>query len=169
LSSRIAVMNKGLVEQFDEPKTIYNNPQSMFVASFMGSPAMNMMFGDLSSQNGRPAIRLGAGEHGVTIPLPQRFLLRALPPKLALGIRPEHVRRVRGATDAQMNIKLINTHIDVVEPTGGETLVIVKVGGRDLTVKLEADDPAAAGDPITLAIDMARVSLFDPATGLSLA
>jgi multiple sugar transport system ATP-binding protein len=166
LASRIAVMHQGSFQQFDEPQTIYDRPANMFVAGFMGSPSMNFIPAEIAAGDGAPAVTVGVTGGGVaTLPLarpPERIPADR---KVVLGIRPEHVCRydpeLRSRKPA---LAALVAPVEVVEPTGAETMALLKVGDGDIVGRFDPDSAPRLGEMLSLGIDMARVCLFDPAT-----
>ncbi|MEZ5847362.1 MAG: sn-glycerol-3-phosphate ABC transporter ATP-binding protein UgpC [Geminicoccaceae bacterium] len=146
LATRIAVMHGGRLQQFAEPKVIYEQPANMFVAGFMGSPAMNFIPAEVA--DGR--LRL-TGD--ASLPLPAGT---SLPNgrKVVLGLRPEHFSPGSG----------IRAPVEVVEPTGAETIVILRLGGQEITARFDPDSAPREGDAIDLAVAIDKASLFDPDT-----
>ncbi|ESY07789.1 sugar ABC transporter ATPase [Mesorhizobium sp. LNJC399B00] len=165
LASRIAVMHQGEVQQFDDPATIYNRPANMFVAGFMGSPAMNFLPAELSQEGGRATVVLQTAD-GKTASLP---IVQALPSdtprQLVLGIRPEHIYRFDpDLARRKPGIAQIDAVVELVEPTGAETMAVLRLGGKEITGRFDPDGTPLMGETVTLGIDMARACLFDPTT-----
>ncbi|UVK40450.1 ABC transporter ATP-binding protein [Mesorhizobium sp. AR10] len=160
LADRIAVMRGGVIQQLDAPQTIYNRPVNRFVAGFLGSPAMNFLDGEL---------QVGAGPvfktDGVSVAL-DRYVFdgdngrRGGP--CVFGIRPEHI--ALGEAAGSMPFSTDGT-VEIVEPMGSDTLVWTKLGGHNLSFRVEAEKTLHNGDPIRIGFDPARASLFDAATG----
>jgi multiple sugar transport system ATP-binding protein len=144
LASRIAVMHQGRLQQFAEPREVYERPANMFVAGFMGSPAMNFLPAEIVAADGRPGIALANGSGGVVF-----------------GVRPEHLTH-HDPTRTRREVGLIEAPVEVVEPTGSETIVIVRVGEHEVLARFEPDEAPAVGETVTLAVDMAKACLFDP-------
>jgi sn-glycerol 3-phosphate transport system ATP-binding protein len=145
LAERMIVMNAGRMEQIGTPEEVYQRPATTFVASFIGSPPMNLMEGQADGT------RFTIG--GNTLPLP------AAAPRngpLLLGVRPEH------ADPAQSGWSL---KVDVVEMLGAERLVYCKLGESSFTVRLDATLPAPiVGKMFTVAVEAQRLHWFDPQT-----
>jgi multiple sugar transport system ATP-binding protein len=155
LSSRIAVLNKGVLQQFDEPQIIYDHPANMFVAGFMGSPAMNFLPAHMTQQDGVTELALIGGE---TLKL-ERNLSAASGPDVIVGIRPEHL------THAEANVgNTMVGSVTLVEPTGSETHVISRIGNNDVTAKFFPYQAPKLGEAVRLAIDMRRICVFDAKT-----
>jgi multiple sugar transport system ATP-binding protein len=155
LSSRIAVLNKGVLQQFDEPQKIYDHPANMFVASFMGSPAMNFLPANLIASGKAAKLVLEGGE---TLTL-ERKVSGSSAQKVVIGIRPEHF--TQGAPKSANSLK---GKVILVEPTGSETHVIARVGSSDVTAKFFPNQAPKLGDVVNLAVDMTRACVFDAAT-----
>jgi len=169
LASRIDVMHQGEVQQFDEPETIYNRPANMFVAGFMGSPSMNFISADLGEAGGgKPAGNIVVGQgNSATLPLHGLTAGRAgsTARKVVLGIRPEHLSRYRSDIHASKpGIATITAPVEVVEPTGAETMAVIRVGDREVVGRFTPDEAPRMGEQMTLAVDMTRACLFDPQT-----
>lgn len=163
LASRIAVMHEGRLQQFAEPKTIYEKPANMFVASFMGSPAMNFLPGEVSSINGDAVISLPILDGAADIPIPKELAQRVhAGQKVVLGLRPEHLAPKVNEPDP-MNGK-IKAIVEVVEPAGAETIAILRLGDREVTARYDPDLAPDEGDTVSLSINMKKACLFDPET-----
>ncbi|MBK8440920.1 MAG: sn-glycerol-3-phosphate ABC transporter ATP-binding protein UgpC [Rhodobacter sp.] len=154
MADRIVVLNGGRIEQVGAPLDLYDSPANVFVAGFIGSPAMNMMPG---------VVRGGAVEvAGARLPLPARLAV-AEGREVTYGIRPEHL----GVGDAG----LAGT-VAVVEPTGSETHVVVRAGdpsgGREVVAMFRDRVTFRPGDALVLAPDADKVHLFDKGSGVRL-
>jgi multiple sugar transport system ATP-binding protein len=163
LSSRIAVMHKGELQQFDEPQTIYDRPANLFVAGFMGSPSMNFLAGTLETRSGKSVVSLKAGgEDAITLPLAQAP--RSAAADVILGVRPEHMIRVRGNEKLGDGMAKIAASVEVVEPTGSDTHAVLRVGSKEITARFAPSQAPRMDEKLTLAIDMRQACLFDAAT-----
>jgi len=165
LASRIAVMHQGAVQQFDEPEVIYNRPSNMFVAGFMGSPSMNFISAEIVSANGRPAVSfpLGGGQVA-TLPLHTGVADRTGLRKVILGIRPEHLSRQSPEMNGRAGMATMSAPVEVVEPTGAETMAVLKFGESEVVGRFSPDEAPKMGENMPLAVDMTRACLFDPET-----
>jgi multiple sugar transport system ATP-binding protein len=165
LSTRIAVMNKGHVQQLGTPKDIYDTPANLFVATFMGSPAMNILPARVVLHDGAPHARVTDSDGAAQ-------LLRLSQPALAawdgrdilLGIRPEAITDPEGADRKSANIQSLTNRVTVTEPAGSDTFVTMTLGGRDAIARMRADATVAAGQVCTFAVNMEKAVAFDPAT-----
>ena len=164
MATRIAVMNKGRLAQVDTPQRIYDNPADFFVATFVGSPKMNIVPGNIAGAGGVATLKV----LGLDIALnPDALRLPAAGPDVAVlvGLRPENVRwEFERSTDDG-----IPAAVELVEPLGSETLITVRPStGTSLVMRCPPRTPVARGDAIRLAIDSAHLHLFDPSSGKSL-
>ena len=157
LGTRVAVMKNGVIQQLADPQTIYDKPANMFVAGFIGSPAMNFLSGTLESGDGTLVLKHGDGGM-LALPRATQDVNRYVGKAVVAGIRPEIFTPGEGPT-------ALTGTVDVVEPTGPDTMVIVNVGGQLLTARLGPRVVLKPGDPLSLAVDTAAVNLFDPDTG----
>ncbi len=155
LASRVAVMRDGVVQQFAEPQTVYDDPANLFVASFMGSPPMNAI----------PAVLEAGDGHVAAVVDGQRIRLDRAPARewlgrpVLLGIRPECIALAAGPEpDA------IEARVEMTELTGAETIAVLQLGGAEVTARLGASDRPVPGAPAPFRIDTAKACLFDPAT-----
>jgi multiple sugar transport system ATP-binding protein len=167
MATRIAVMRQGAVQQFADPDTVYRYPANLFVARFMGSPPMNTMPARLEVEDGGPVVVIGAGR-----PDEVRLRLQGYDAAAAfrgsevvLGIRPECIaegsRGFSGATGAPI---VINAPVEMIEPTGAETIVLLRLGGEPVLARITPDIRPAPGALASFALDTRRICLFDPVT-----
>ena len=145
MADRIAVMNEGRIEQLGEPLELYDRPANLFVAQFIGSPAMNVFEG---------VFRNGAVEAlGARWPASARA---AEGQTVRYGIRPEHLSLQQGGIPAE---------VEVVEPMGAETEILVKAGGQTLTVMTHGRSSVGPGERISISPQAAQAHLFDAESG----
>ena len=154
MADKVVVMNDGRIEQVGAPLEIYDCPENLFVADFLGSPAMNLLPGKVVFGNGPMAVEL---ENGLRLPLPQDCNLRR-DQQIIYGIRPQHV----SLTDDDHGLPATLT---LVEPAGWETHLHADLAGISLRVLSVERVRAKRGDNARLAIDTGQLHLFDPATG----
>ena len=157
MADRIVVMHDGVIEQIGTPLELYDRPDNLFVAQFIGSPAMNVVQGTLRRVNGaahvetadgvRWPLGAGAGTDGQAV---------------AYGVRPDHLEL---AGDPARGVP---GEIVVVEPTGSETELVVRVGDAQLVVEAHGRTTLQPGDKVTFAVDPANVHLFDQSSGARL-
>jgi sn-glycerol 3-phosphate transport system ATP-binding protein len=150
LAHRMIVMNAGRAEQIGTPMEVYENPASVFVAGFIGSPSMNFLSG-MGQPNGRVALE-GGGEVAVSTAV-------AAGRKLTVGIRPEHL-----APCAPSAASLVGA-VEMVEALGADTLVHVTLSGRSVVARLPHGAPAVVGEPMALAAAPDSAYVFDAESG----
>jgi len=165
LSTRIAVMFGGYVQQLGTPKEIYNNPENIFVAGFMGSPSMNLFPAKISVTNGAPMAEfmLSGGKPGA-LPLADPAMAKEDGRNVILGIRPEAITDLDGADRNSKAIHTVEARVEVTEPAGSDTFVVSEFGGKEITGRFRADVSVKAGDTFPFAINMEKAVLFDPQT-----
>ena len=156
LGTQVAVMRDGVIQQLADPQTIYDRPANTFVAGFIGSPTMNFLEGTIERIDGTLALQHAGGTLMLN-GLQQDAEAFAGKPIIA-GIRPETLQPGAGAST-------LTGTVDVVEPTGPDTMVILDVGGQMVTARLGGRDRPKLNETMTLAVDTAAVNLFDPQTG----
>ena len=147
MADRIVVMQGGRIEQVGAPLELYDRPANTFVAAFIGSPSMNLLDGRVSGGMVDVA--------GASLPLPAGAQAGE-GREVIYGIRPEHLALADGG---------LSGTVAVVEPTGSETHVVVRLEGRELTAVFRNRVAFGPGDRITLAPDAGLAHLFDKATG----
>jgi multiple sugar transport system ATP-binding protein len=151
MADKIVVMHDGRVEQIGAPLELYDRPDNLFVAGFIGSPAMNMIKGQIRA-NGAAAFESPAG---VTFSLSTAPAGRDGRPAV-YGVRPEHFLLSDEGVDAV---------VQVVEPTGSELQVVAKLGGEDIIAVFRERHQFKPGDKIRLKPDPRLIHLFDETTG----
>jgi multiple sugar transport system ATP-binding protein len=167
LSTRIAVMYNGYVQQLGTPKEIYDNPSNLFVATFMGSPSMNVLPAKLVDMNGAMHAEI-TGAEGQAIHLriedaPEAYR-SYLDQRVMLGIRPEAITDPEGADRNARNIQALHNTVTVTEPAGADTFVSTTLSGKDCVARMRADADVRAGQAFDFAVNMDKAVLFDPKT-----
>ncbi|HMN43246.1 MAG TPA: sn-glycerol-3-phosphate ABC transporter ATP-binding protein UgpC [Povalibacter sp.] len=157
LGQRIVVMKEGIIQQIDEPMRIYDQPANLFVAGFLGSPAMNRWQGRIVGE------ALAAG--GVTLSLGPSLSIRP-EGEVVVGVRPEHVHRI-SAHDLSHVIRF-DAVVDLVESVGSEAFVHARHGGWPVIARVPPHDLPAVGATITLGLTPDKLHFFDAMTGLRL-
>ena len=157
MADQIVVMKDGVVEQVGRPLDLYDQPANMFVAGFIGSPAMNLFEGEVADAKGKPVMRLN-GE--TDLPLPPGCKLK-VGRKLFYGMRPEHFALTDG-------VGSIDVRVSVVEPTGAEILVVNKIADQSLLVSFKERHEFKPGQTVRLMPDLQHLHLFDAVTGMRL-
>jgi len=159
MGDRIVVLNFGIVQQFDTPQTLYQHPVNLFVAGFIGSPAMNFLTVKVGG-NGQAALTAD----GVNVPVAERLLTQAGAQRgdeVVMGVRPEDLKDAR--FPGRDDLPKISAKVDVVENMGSENFVYFTVGGKAFTARM---DPRSSdiqpGQTIDVAVDTGHIHLFDP-------
>lgn len=153
MSDRVAIFDKGIVQQVGAPLELYNRPVNVFVAGFLGSPPMNFLDGEISDGQVR-----GDG-YGFALPEWARTLARGAP--VIVGLRPEDISLQAGSSQA--------ASISLVEPMGSSTIVYTRLGTNLVAIETTKDTPLGVGAPVALDINPSRLHLFDAASGMTLA
>lgn len=165
MASRIVVMKDGYIMQVGSPKEIYDHPNNMFVAGFIGTPPMNFIHGRVSKEG-----IFTAGKH--TIELPQdKFEIvkyhKMIEKEIVLGIRPEDIHDDQVVKKAYPNATL-DLVVDVAELLGAETNIYTLVHESNICASVDARTNIHIGDKLQLTLDMNKVHFFDPETQQSL-
>ncbi len=165
LSTRIAVMYGGVLQQLGTPKQIYDQPENLFVATFMGSPAMNIIPAEIVMVKGKPAVAL-TNAQGTThkLPLAQDYLAAWQGKQIKMGLRPEAMAEA-GAFDPRAHlIGKFKNGVDLCEPTGADTFITTTVNGVAATARLSAETAVTPGETLDFALNMDKALFFDPET-----
>ena len=161
LATKIVVMKGGVIQQVGTPAEIYKRPANLFVADFMGNPAMNLIPARTRTAGAGTEIEID-NKGGAPIILRDPHTSN-LPPDVILGIRPEDIAEpgFRAAQSAQEAECLV----DMVEPAGADTFVLTHLGGKQVTARLHSETEAQPGQRQKLAFDLNKVSYFAPDNG----
>jgi multiple sugar transport system ATP-binding protein len=166
LGDKVAVMKDGIIQQFGSPREIYNDPANLFVASFIGSPPMNFIPLRLQRRAGQllAVLESAAGAPGqARCELPLDALQGDLEGReVILGIRPEQILLAQADADVQSSIR---AEVDVIEPTGPDTLVFVTLNQTKVCCRMAPDAAPRVGETLELQFDPAKVLLFDAQSG----
>ncbi len=165
LSTRIAVMYQGYVQQLGTPKEIYDTPANVYVATFMGSPAMNVVPAHVVMQDGAPhaVVKVHDGSEQA-LRFSQANMADWAGKDILLGIRPEVITDPDGADRNSQNIVPLRNQIGVTEPAGADTFVTMELGGKDTVARMRADVNIGPGDMFDFAVNMEKAVAFDPKT-----
>lgn len=165
LSTRIAVMNAGYIQQLGTPQEIYDHPSNVFVATFMGSPAMNIVEATVRTSKGMPQAEVKRHDGSAALlPLSQTNLTDWDGKKVLLGIRPETITDIDSADRKSKNIAKLTNRIVVTEPAGSDTFVSMQLCGKDLIARMRSDAEVRAGQDFEFAVNMEKAVAFDPET-----
>ncbi len=161
LATKIVVLKDGIIQQIGSPAEIYNNPKNLFVADFMGSPAMNLIPATAVSKPTGTEIKISRA-NGDPLVLMDKTKLD-LPENVIVGLRPEDI--AEAGYRAGKGVQTATCMVDIVEPAGADTYVMTHLGGNEVTARLHAETQAKPGQPLDFAFDLGKVSYFDPETG----
>ena len=167
LASRIAVMRDGALQQFDTPREIYDRPANIFVAGFMGSPAMNLIPARIAVADGALFAEIATidGNTGrLQMNEPAAALRQRDGGAVLLGLRPEAITDPEHPDRDSPAIREIQCRVAVTEPTGPDMLAVLELGGGEVTARLHAGARVEPGDLACFAVDMAKAVFFDPKT-----
>jgi len=162
----IAVMKDGVVQQLGTPQEIYDNPANLFVAGFIGSPSMNFITAEVAiDADGAPFITLDNAARKMHLKLP--FEAVRLAPyagrPVILGIRPEQITDVDTAHGVAG--QALSCLVDLVEPTGPDTLLTITLNGAPVTCRAHPREAVQPGQTMVLSFNLSKATLFDPSSG----
>ncbi len=165
MGTRIAVLNGGYIQQLGAPQELYDHPTNLFVAGFIGSPAMNF-FDNVRVITEGDSTKVDLGDVGqVTVPpLYVPAAREAAGKKLILGIRPEDLSDMSLVPENERTGSSISATIDVVEHLGSELLVYMTIQGKQMVARVDPRSKATIGQTINLHIDNEHIHLFDTDT-----
>jgi len=167
LATKIAVLKDGILQQVGSPAEIYNTPANTFVADFMGSPSMNLIPARLGQANGSVVVALERSDGSTThLPLhePSNSASSYLERNVILGLRPESLSDPNSADSHTGHHHEMTAHVEVTEPTGADTLAVIRLGGVEAVARLRAETVTRAGENGHFMVDMSKAVLFDPQT-----
>ncbi|GHU44474.1 ABC transporter ATP-binding protein [Clostridia bacterium] len=167
LGTRIVVLKDGLIQQVDSPRKLYNEPDNLFVAGFIGSPQMNFLEAQCKEEGDK--IRLDCGEFSIDLPPAKGKILREndyVGKTVIMGIRPEDI------DDSQIKLAtqtggIISTTVTGYELLGSEVLLYYAINGSPMTAKVNARSTVRKGDTIKLALDAEKIHVFDKESELT--
>ncbi len=162
LGDRIAVLNGGMLQQLGAPQIVYERPANLFVAGFIGSPAMNFFEARLASRDEALFVE-GSGLEILVPPERARALDRYAGREIVLGVRPEHLYE-RSEVESAPPGSSLEAIVDVVEPMGNEVFVYLTTAGQMFTARLNADADLRRGERVTMVVDTYKMHLFDRET-----
>jgi multiple sugar transport system ATP-binding protein len=166
LADRIVLMRDGGIEQQGAPLDLYEQPATMFVAGFLGSPQMNFLHGSIVGSGDNAAVRFGEGQ--TTLALPPRGRPGVSDgAEVIVGLRPEHARRGVGAEPEPGAVRIEAT-IELVQPTGSRSYATFRLAGQPLLAELQAHDVSRPGERIPIDLDLRHAAIFNPQSGNAL-
>ena len=158
MGDKIAVLNRGVVQQIGNPSEIYDHPASLFVAGFVGSPTMNLLDCIYSQEGGQSFLIAGKNDFRLDISdaLGKKIQENATGEELILGVRAEDIFVRKDET--------IQTEVYVVEPLGSENIIDLKIGDNLLRARTLPTVQPGIGQPIYMWFDKDRMHVFDRST-----
>ncbi len=164
MGDRIVVMKDGFVQQVDSPQNLYDLPVNEFVAGFMGSPQMNFIDATVAQKGDLFSLKFGKYEIGIPAEKSKDSCMKDYVGKeVVLGIRPEDVHDepefLSKAADG-----IVESDVEVTELMGAETYLYLSCEGNPITARVEPTTTAKTGDKIKIALDLAKLHLFDKET-----
>jgi multiple sugar transport system ATP-binding protein len=161
MADRIAVMKDGILQQFDTPMNTYDHPANLFVAGFIGSPAMNFMTGTINDQH---IFNETSGEFSINL---TGYVPSSLTSgKYTLGIRPENIHG-----DNTLSIPSytpVQILADILEPMGSDSYLYFKIGGTSMIARLRPESSPGELQPATLYFDRSKLHFFYAETGVNI-
>jgi len=162
MATRIAVINKGVLQQLDTPQRLYDQPNNLFVAGFIGSPAMNFFSGKLRKDNGKLVV--DAGDFVVAIPPKHAKPYESHAGKdVIFGIRPENVHDV-DFVPPNIDTEKVTVKVDVTELMGNEIFLYLVSGKNTFVARVDPRSTLRVGEQATVAFDMDSIHIFDAVT-----
>jgi multiple sugar transport system ATP-binding protein len=162
MATRIAVINKGLLQQLDTPQNLYDSPNNLFVAGFIGSPAMNFFPGKLRKDDGKLVVDTG----GFTVPIPKKHVSTFeshAGKDIIFGIRPENVHD-SAFIPPNVESEQVAVKVDVTELMGNEIFLYLVSGKNTFVARVDPRSKLRLGEQATVAFDMDAMQIFDAAT-----
>ncbi len=166
LGDRVVVMDKGDVQQVDEPQTLYDHPRNMFVAGFIGSPSMNFLDATVAERDG--GVYLDFSDFRLRVP--DELAGTARPhtgETVVFGIRPEDLYDRMFAQFTRPESTITAT-VDVKEPMGSDVFLYVRVGERTIHARMNPNTKVDVGDAIEVYLDLGKMHLFEKASGAAI-
>jgi multiple sugar transport system ATP-binding protein len=164
MGHRIAVLKDGVLQQLDTPQTLYDRPANLFVAGFIGSPAMNLFPGQLAAENG--GHELWVQTSGLKLKLPEAMRARLgaqTGREIVFGVRPEHIRSKGEVRDPDPT-RTATVNVSVVEPLGSEVYAYLSANGHEFVARMDASASPRAGQSIETVFDVDHLHVFDKET-----
>ena len=166
MADRIAVMRDGVLQQLDTPQSLYDKPNNVFVAGFIGTPAMNFFDAQLAHSNGRMMVDVGA--FSVEVPQTKAGAYQPYVGKAVMfGVRPEDLHDPHFAPP-DISQGLVDTQVEITEMMGSEVYLYLKSGDKNFVGRVDPRTRARVGDRMQVAMDLNNMHLFDKETELAI-
>lgn len=164
MADRIVVMSDGHIQQIGTPREVYNRPDNLFVAGFIGSPSMNLLPAQVKMVDGTPTVE----GNGFSLPVPQQLAQRLTASgitEVVAGLRPEHFRSSQSPeSDSDPSLSAIHLDVDVAEYIGSSQFLAASIGSTRVTAAIEVSADSAELESGSYLFDSKRLYLFDPET-----
>ena len=164
MAGRLAVMNKGYIEQIGTPEQIYDFPETVFVAQFFGNPAINLFRGKLQKFEKEYSVSIDAD---TKVPIPDEHITRSathIDKEIILALRPEHIRIGHFVPDPAL-FSMVGVVLEV-ERTGMDSIMRLECGGQEIRARIQPNKIIKAGDQTNISFCLNKMHLFDAGTGL---
>jgi len=161
MATRIAVINKGVLQQLDTPQTLYDRPDNMFVAGFMGSPAMNFFKAKVRKDGNRLLVE--AGSFKVPVVVEKKSYQNYVDKAVIMGIRPEDIHNPAFVAPG-IHSAPVDAKVDVTELMGNEINLYLLAGQDSIVARVDPRTDFRMGDKVQVAFNMDKAHLFDPDT-----
>ena len=159
MATRIAVINKGILQQIDTPQVLYEKPDNLFVAGFIGSPAMNFFATRLVREDGKLCV--DGGSFKVEIPANQvNIFLPYVGKQIVFGVRPEDIHNPQYAPPG-ITAQAVNAVVDVTELMGNEIFIYLKSGEHNFVARVDPRSRYRIGDDVQVVFNMGNLHIFD--------
>ncbi len=167
LADRIVILRNGVIEQVGTPTDLYRSPRNIFVAGFIGSPAMNFLKARIVA-NGTETSVVPDGGHPLKLPPHLAARHAAKNGKdVVFGLRPEHITNVWTEQDRAALVP-VSLKVEIAEPLGADTLIFSKIGNQEIICRATPEIGAATGATMTIHANMNHAHLFDNTSGIAL-
>ena len=164
LATRIAVMNEGIIQQIGTPLEIYDRPNSVFVADFVGSPSINLVAGHMANGSGHWSVVPENANGALSLPV-EHYAFQDKPrdgQDILFGVRPEHLSLRQYEDEDHVRLELAPT---LIELTGHDQNVTFDFFGHEIVARMPKNAGLQVGEPVTIYLDTSEMSLFDRGTG----
>lgn len=168
LGTRIVVLKDGFIQQVDSPQNLYERPNNLFVAGFIGSPQMNMI--DARAVKKPDGVYLKFGEYEIALPEAKAKKLldgNYIDKEVVLGIRPEDLHDEQIFLEAHPQ-SIVTAEVEVTEMLGAEVFLYLVVAGQNVTARVDPRSTAKTGEKLRVGFDLQRIHVFDKTTELTI-
>jgi len=161
LADRIIIMKDGYIEQIGSPIDVFNNPVNVFVATFIGSPPMNILTANIIKKDAKLFFEL---DENILMPCPEsKFDYLSKKENVIIGIRPEDITPTISSNSSE-NIWNFEKNIDLVEPLGTETQIFIKLNNKEIISRMYNQREIKIGQKIEFSINLNKIHIFDKDT-----